>query len=93
MDVTLTPELERFVEEKVKAGNYQTPSDVVRDGLQMLKDKEENRSAFEAVKNEIAIGIGEADRGELEDVDEGLAERVRTSGRKKLEAWRNNNGV
>src|SRR5260221_1127071 len=93
MEFTLTPELERFAEQKVKAGNYQSPSDVVRDGLQMLKNLDEEHAAFEALRNELAVGIAEADRGELEDVDDGLAERVRIAGRKRLEAWRNGNGA
>jgi hypothetical protein len=56
-------------------------------------ESEEGRSAFEALKKQLAIAIEQADHGELEDVDDGLADRVRAAGKKKLEAWRNANGV
>lgn len=93
MDVTLSPELERFVEEKVKAGGYRTPSEVIRDGLQLLKElDEEGGRSFDSVKQEISLAVAQADRGEMEDVDEGLASRIRTAGIKKLNAWRNGNG-
>jgi putative addiction module CopG family antidote len=43
MKVSLTPELERFVNEKVETGLYQTASEVVREGLRLLKQREEER--------------------------------------------------
>jgi len=38
MNVSLTPELERFVETEVGSGMYQTASEVVRAGLRRLKE-------------------------------------------------------
>jgi antitoxin ParD1/3/4 len=40
MNVSLTPELERSVAEKVASGHYSSASEVVRAGLRLL-DKEE----------------------------------------------------
>jgi antitoxin ParD1/3/4 len=37
MNVSLTPELEKFVAQEVKSGLYQTASEVVRAGLRKLK--------------------------------------------------------
>lgn len=37
MNVSLTPELEKFVEKEVDTGLYQTASEVVRAGLRLLK--------------------------------------------------------
>ena len=37
MNVSLTPELEKLVEEKVRSGLYQTASEVVREALRLLK--------------------------------------------------------
>jgi len=38
MNISLTPELERFVADKVNSGMYQTSSEVIREGLRLLKD-------------------------------------------------------
>ncbi len=38
MNVSLTPELEKFVEGEVQSGLYQTASEVIRAGLRRLKE-------------------------------------------------------
>ena len=43
MNVSLTPELEKFVEKEVNTGLYQTASEVVRAGLRRLKEEREVR--------------------------------------------------
>ena len=40
MNVSLTPELEKFVETEVNTGLYQTASEVVRAGLRLLKQEQ-----------------------------------------------------
>jgi len=40
MNISLTPELEKFVEQEVGSGLYQTASEVVRAGLRLLKREE-----------------------------------------------------
>jgi antitoxin ParD1/3/4 len=44
MNVSLTPELEKFVEKQVDSGLYQTASEVIRAGLRKLKEDKESRS-------------------------------------------------
>jgi putative addiction module CopG family antidote len=41
MNVSLTPELEEMVNEKVRSGLYQTASEVVRDALRLLKQRDD----------------------------------------------------
>ena len=43
MNVSLTPELEKFVAKEVGSGLYQTASEVVRAGLRRLKEDQEGR--------------------------------------------------
>jgi antitoxin ParD1/3/4 len=43
MNVSLTPELEKFVAKEVDSGLYQTASEVVRAGLRRLKEEGEAR--------------------------------------------------
>lgn len=57
MNVSLTPELEKFVNDMVKSGMYITASEVVRDALRDLKDVEAIRQKrLEDLKAEIKLG-------------------------------------
>ena len=40
MNVSLTPELERFTRSLVESGRYRSASEVVRDSLRLLEDRE-----------------------------------------------------
>ncbi len=37
MNVLLTPEAEKLVNEKLRSGEYQSPAEVIEDALQLLK--------------------------------------------------------
>ena len=45
MNVSLTPELAKFVEQKVKSGLYHTASEVIREGLRLLEERDVLRQA------------------------------------------------
>lgn len=65
MNVSLTPELEKLVDEKVKSGMYTSASEVVREGLRLLQEQEEiRRVKIAALKRDIQEGVEELDRGE-----------------------------
>ena len=66
MNVSLTPELAEFVAQKVESGLYQTPSEVIWDGLRLLRERDEvDQQKLEDLRREIAIGIEEADQGKV----------------------------
>ncbi len=48
MNVSLTPELERLVNEKVGSGLYQTASEVVREALRLIKERDQAREQLRA---------------------------------------------
>ena len=48
MNVSLTPELERSVAEKVASGRYRTASEVVRAALRLLEKEEKGELHHEA---------------------------------------------
>ena len=81
MNVTLTPEQEKFVAEEISRGHYQSAEEVIRQGLEFLRSHEEFIAQnLEALRKEIAIGIEAADRGELIDGElafKKLRERIR----------------
>jgi len=67
MNVSLTPELERFVDSKVESGLYNNASEVVREGLRLLKEHDEVRLRW---RGQIERGWQEAQAGRLVDGDE-----------------------
>ena len=46
MNVSLTPELEKFVERKVESGLYNNASEVIREGIRLLKEHDEIRTKW-----------------------------------------------
>jgi putative addiction module CopG family antidote len=79
MHVSLHPALQRFVEDEVKAGHYESPEAVINAAVARLQTEEELSSDELAdLKAEIAIAIEEADRGEVEEWNpEDFKRRVR----------------
>ena len=85
MNVNLGPVLDQFVSDLLKTGLYQSQSEVLREGLRLLKEREELKQLRLAeLRKEIAIGSAEADRGEFVDGKEVFAEiRKRSAERKR----------
>ena len=81
MNVSLTPELEKLVESKVRSGRYQSASEVIREGLRLLDDQDRLRMAqLDEVRRKIQIGIDQLDRGEGIDGATILAKLKQSSG-------------
>ena len=65
MNVSLTPELEKMVGEKVRSGLYNSASEVVREALRLLREQDELRAArLEELRREVALGVAQLERGE-----------------------------
>jgi antitoxin ParD1/3/4 len=45
MNVNLTPQLEAWVQQKVAAGRYNNASEVVREALRLLEERDQEREA------------------------------------------------
>ena len=86
MNVSLTPELEKFIEKKVKSGMYQTSSEVVREALRMLRDHE---TRVAELRKEIQVGIDEYERGEAVPMTKALFDGIGIRGRKRLTESKN----
>lgn len=70
MNVSLTPELEKFVQDKVATGLYNSASEVIREALRLLREQDILRQHQVAeLKKEIALGIEQADRGQTKLFD------------------------
>src|ERR1700723_459202 len=71
VNVSITPELDSFLQSRVKSGRYQTTSEVVREALRLLeRHKQEREETLNQLKQRLERGAGEAERGELIDGDE-----------------------
>jgi antitoxin ParD1/3/4 len=65
MNVSLTPELERFVDRKVGSGRYNSASEVLREALRLLEEHDQARSAqIAAFNQELGHRLASLDRGE-----------------------------
>ena len=84
MNVSLTPELEQFVQSRLASGRYQTASEVVREGLRLLEEREEARAtALNEIRAKIRRGIEQADQGKLLDGDTVFEEIGQMSARRR----------
>lgn len=58
MNISLTPELEKFVHDKVAGGRYHSASEVIREGLRLLEEHEQLREVkLAALREEIRKGL------------------------------------
>ena len=74
---------ESFIESLLESGRYSTASEVMRDGLRLVEEREQRREArLEALRAEIQKGI---DSGPAEEVGD-MFERIKAEGRKRLAA-------
>ena len=77
MNVSLTPELEKLVNDKVKSGRYNSASEVVREGLRLLQDQDElRRIRTDELRREIMLGVDQIRNGQytLVQTEQELAE-------------------
>jgi len=74
---------EDMIDGLIKDGRYATASEIIRDGLRMVEEREERRRVrLEALREEIQKGF---DSGPAEEVGD-MFERIKTEGRKRLAA-------
>jgi putative addiction module CopG family antidote len=63
MTITLTPELEQIVKDQLAGGQFATPEEVVRVGLQLLRQK------YDELKALIAESAEQARNGQIAPLD------------------------
>ena len=85
MNVSLTPQLERLINRKVKTGMYQTASEVVREALRLLNERD---AEFVRLKAAIDSGLEQLTRREVHEYDEeslgSLRNEIKAAGRKSI---------
>jgi antitoxin ParD1/3/4 len=71
MNVHLTDELERLVQTKVQSGRYNSASEVVREALRLLEERDELRALRkQELRKKIAEGLDAVKAGRVQDGEE-----------------------
>lgn len=90
MNISLTQELESYVQQKVQSGNYHSASEVIREGLRLLQEQDAMKETrLAALREEIMIGVEAIREGRYticrnsEELDQ-LFAGIKAEGLKKL---------
>lgn len=87
MNVSLTPELETLVQEKVASGMYHSASEVIREALRLLNEHDRLYELRRAeLVAELQLGIDQLDRGEVVPLDIAATKARARARQKALEA-------
>ncbi|MEM9447246.1 MAG: type II toxin-antitoxin system ParD family antitoxin [Cyanobacteria bacterium P01_E01_bin.6] len=82
MNISLTPELEKLVLDKVESGMYTSASEVIRDGLRLLAERDTIANLrIEELRRQIHVGIEQADNGQY---SERSMDDIKREGRRRL---------
>src|SRR5215467_9863655 len=67
-NVVLTERQEELIEVLVKSGRYQNASEVLRDGLRLVEQREaEDTGKLKALREAARVGLGALERGEFKE--------------------------
>jgi antitoxin ParD1/3/4 len=87
MNVSLTDDLSAFVADQLKDGGYNNQSEVVREGLRLLRLRSEKLSAL---RQAIAIGDADIAAGRMKPLTDTLLYDIAERGRARSEARKQN---
>ena len=75
MNVNLTPELEQLVHNKVHTGRYNSASEVVREALRLMEERDQIKAIQkDEIRKKIDEGWADAQAGRLYDGEEFMAQ-------------------
>lgn len=80
MNVSIGDRWERFVEQAVKTGRYGSASEVVREGLRLVEEREAKLKALRATLEASIAEGGAATEGELDQALAARSEELRRRG-------------
>ena len=94
MNVSLTPKLDELVQAKVASGLYNSASEVIREALRLLDERDRLREArLGELRTELAVGLEQLERGHAREYDKKslnkVADDVKASGRKRMGPQKN----
>lgn len=89
MNVSLTPELEKLVQEKVASGLYNSASEVIRESLRLLHERDRVKEIrLEELRKEIRKGVDQLEVGKYTvyeaDETEALILEIQQQGKNRI---------
>jgi len=85
MNISLTQELDQWINKKVDSGLYKSSSEVVRDSLRLLRRQDEQREAMlKDLRQELMVGINQLDSNNSQDFNSSLTNIIKESGRQSI---------
>lgn len=70
-NISLTDELDDFIDNAVKSGEYQNASEAVRDALRLLRQRrQEDALRLRVLRMQIDEGVDALERGDLVELDD-----------------------
>jgi antitoxin ParD1/3/4 len=68
MNISLTTEQEQFLQEQLASGKYSSIDEVIAQAFRLLEEDERHyQSWVEETREKLAIGVEQADKGQLTD--------------------------
>ena len=78
MNISLTPVMEKFVQEKVATGMYNSVSEVIREALRLLISKESiSQDRINMLNNEIDKGLNALNSNQVHDGDSAMSNLIK----------------
>ena len=85
MNVSLTPQLEKLVQDRVKSGRYTSASEVIREALRLLETHDRAiDNGLAQLRADIDVGLRQIDEGKVSPFDDAAVERIKHRGRELL---------
>ena len=66
LSITLPPEMASFIRQKVESGLYGSNSEIIREALRGLMDRERR---LERLDGAIALGLADAEAGRVQEIE------------------------
>ena len=87
VNISLTPQQEAKVRERVASGEYASVSEVMRAALRLLDQQDKLRELqIQELREEVMVGVRQAERGEVTSMDDAAFEDIKKRGRQRLKA-------
>ncbi len=87
MNVNLGPVFDKFVGKLLTSGLYQSQSEILREGLRLLKEREDVKNLrLQEFRKDLAIGIEQADHGNFVDGEKAFQKIRKKSEDRKRQA-------
>lgn len=64
MNIVLKPEYEEFIQSQISSGKYSSVEEIIVEAIALLREREQRK---EELRQKIAVGTGQIERGQLTD--------------------------